>query len=287
MRMMRQTIRHVLVIANTEKPHAEVLAEEVRIYLEQQGIDVVVFRYAGNAAQPTLKDYDLAISLGGDGTVLFSSRILSSRSIPILPVNLGDFGFITEVTQEEWKEAFEQYRSGVIEAERRLLISVSHIRGGREIGKYIGLNDAVISSAGIAKIVRLSVRLSETFVARYRADGIIVATPTGSTAYSAAAGGPILHPGMEAMIINPISPFTLSHRPLVVPAEEQIDIEIDEYQRTSLVMTVDGQAEIPVRPLDRIAVRASAERAQILRSEKRTFYDVLRSKLNWSGGPDA
>ncbi len=284
---MRLTIRHVLVIANTEKPHADALAEEVRIYLEEQGIDVVVFRYSGNAAQPALKDYDLAISLGGDGTVLFSSRILSSRSIPILPVNLGDFGFITEVIQEEWKDAFEQYRSGVIEAERRLLVSVTHIRGGREIGKYIGLNDAVISSAGIAKIVRLSVRLSETFVARYRADGIIVATPTGSTAYSAAAGGPILHPGMEAMIINPISPFTLSHRPLVVPAEEQIDIEIDEYQRTSLVLTVDGQAQIPVLPLDRIAVRASVERARILRSEKRTFYDVLRSKLNWSGGPDA
>ncbi|MFW5843387.1 MAG: NAD(+)/NADH kinase, partial [Spirochaetota bacterium] len=286
-RKMRLTIRHVLVIANTEKPHADALAEEVRIYLEEQGIDVVVFRYSGNAAQPTLKDYDLAISLGGDGTVLFSSRILSSRSIPILPVNLGDFGFITEVTQDEWKDAFEQYRSGVIEAERRLLVSVTHIRRGREIGKYIGLNDAVISSGGIAKIVRLSVRLSETFVARYRADGIIVATPTGSTAYSAAAGGPILHPGMEAMIINPICPFTLSHRPLVVPAEERIDIEIEEYQRTSLVLTVDGQAQIPVRPLDRIAVRASVERAQILRSEKRTFYDVLRSKLNWSGGPDA
>ena len=287
MREMRLTIRQVLVIANAEKPNAATLAEEVRVYLEKQGIDVVVFRYSGNAAQPALKDYDLAISLGGDGTVLFSSRILSSRSIPILPVNLGDFGFITEVTQDEWKDAFEQYRSGVIAAERRLLISVTHTRGGREIGKYIGLNDAVISSAGIAKIVRLSVRLSETFVARYRADGIIVATPTGSTAYSAAAGGPILHPGMEAMIINPISPFTLSHRPLVVSADEQIDIEIDEYQRTSLVLTVDGQAEIPVRPLDRIAVRASAERAQILRSEKRTFYDVLRSKLNWSGGPDA
>ncbi len=284
---MRLTIRHVLVIANTEKPRAATLAEEVRIYLEKQGIDVVVFRYSGNASQPILKDYDLAISLGGDGTVLFSSRILSSRSIPILPVNLGDFGFITEVTQDEWKDAFEQYRSGFIEAERRLLVSVTHIREGREIGKYIGLNDAVISSAGIAKIVRLSVRLSETFVARYRADGIIVATPTGSTAYSAAAGGPILHPAMDAMIINPISPFTLSHRPLVVSAEERIDIEIDEYQRTSLVLTVDGQAEIPVRPLDRIAVRASAERAQILRSQKRTFYDVLRSKLNWSGGPDA
>ncbi len=280
-------IRRVLVIANAEKEHAESLAEEVRGYLESQGIDVVLFRYSGTASQPILEDYDLAISLGGDGTVLFSSRILSSRSIPILPVNLGDFGFITEVTQDEWKDAFERYRSGGIEAEKRLLITVIHSRGGRDIGEYIGLNDAVISSGGISKIVRLAVRLSETFVARYRADGIIVATPTGSTAYSAAAGGPILHPGMEAMILNPISPFTLSHRPLVVPANERIEIEVEEYQRTTVIMTVDGQAEIPVRPLDRITVRASSERAQILRSDKRTFYDVLRSKLNWSGGPDA
>jgi NAD+ kinase len=151
----------------------------------------------------------------------------------------------------------------------------------------MGLNDAVISASGISKIVKLSVRLSDTPLGRYRADGIIVATPTGSTAYSAAAGGPILHPEMDAMILNPICPFTLSHRPIVVPHDEEIVVEVEEEQRTGLMMTVDGQSEFPLKPDDRIVIRASEEKARIVRSNKRTFYEVLRTKLNWSGGPDA
>jgi NAD+ kinase len=202
-------------------------------------------------------------------------------------VNLGDFGFITEVTRDEWIDAFERFRSGMIEAGDRLLITVTVHRQGKEIATFMGLNDAVISASGISKIVKLSVRLSDTPLGRYRADGIIVATPTGSTAYSAAAGGPILHPEMDAMILNPICPFTLSHRPIVVPHDEEIVVEVEEEQRTGLMMTVDGQSEFPLKPDDRIVIRASEEKARIVRSNKRTFYEVLRTKLNWSGGPDA
>mgnify|MGYP006288550871 CR=1 FL=1 len=284
---MKLEINKVLLIANLLKDEAEKIAADIRGYLENQGIEVVVFGFRGKASQPALEDYDLAISLGGDGTVLFSSRILSSHSIPILPVNLGDFGFITEVTRDEWIDAFERFRSGMIEAGDRLLITVSVHRQDKEIATFMGLNDAVISASGISKIVKLSVRLSDTPLGRYRADGIIVATPTGSTAYSAAAGGPILHPEMEAMILNPICPFTLSHRPIVVPHDEEIVVEVEEEQRTGLMMTVDGQSEFPLKPDDRIVIRASEEKARIVRSNKRTFYEVLRTKLNWSGGPDA
>jgi NAD+ kinase len=284
---MKLEINKVLLIANLLKDEAEKLAADIRGYLENQGIEVVVFGFRGKASQPALEDYDLAISLGGDGTVLFSSRILSSHSIPILPVNLGDFGFITEVTRDEWIDAFERFRSGMIEAGDRLLITVTVHRQGKEIATFMGLNDAVISASGISKIVKLSVRLSDTPLGRYRADGIIVATPTGSTAYSAAAGGPILHPEMDAMILNPICPFTLSHRPIVVPHDEEIVVEVEEEQRTGLMMTVDGQSEFPLKPDDRIVIRASEEKARIVRSNKRTFYEVLRTKLNWSGGPDA
>jgi NAD+ kinase len=284
---MKLEINKVLLIANLLKDEAEKLAADIRGYLENQGIEVVVFGFRGKASQPALEDYDLAISLGGDGTVLFSSRILSSHSIPILPVNLGDFGFITEVTRDEWIDAFERFRSGMIEAGDRLLITVSVNRQGKEIATFMGLNDAVISASGISKIVKLAVRLSDTPLGRYRADGIIVATPTGSTAYSAAAGGPILHPEMDAMILNPICPFTLSHRPIVVPHDEEIVIEVEEEQRTGLMMTVDGQSEFPLQPDDRVVIRASEEKARIVRSNKRTFYEVLRTKLNWSGGPDA
>jgi NAD+ kinase len=284
---MKIEINKVLVIANLLKDDAEKLTSDLRSYLESQGIQVVVFGFRGKAAQPVLDDYDLAVSLGGDGTVLFSSRILSSRSIPILPVNLGDFGFITEVTRDEMIDAFERYRSGMIEAGKRLLISATVTREGTQIATFVGLNDAVISATGISKIVKLSVRLSDTPLGRYRADGVIVATPTGSTAYSTAAGGPILHPEMEAMILNPICPHTLSHRPLVVPADEAISIEVEGEQRTNVIITVDGQSDFPLQPGDVVTITQAPERARIVRSNKRTFYEVLRTKLNWSGGNNA
>jgi NAD+ kinase len=269
------------------KDDAQGLAEDIRTHLEANDIDVVVFGFKGKPAQPHLDDFDLAISLGGDGTVLFSSRILSSRNIPILAVNLGDFGFITEVSKNEWLDAFEKYRSGLLDVGNRILLSVVVVRNGHEIGHFTGLNDAVVSGAGISKIVKLSVSLSDVELGRYRADGIIVATPTGSTAYSAAAGGPILYPELDAMIINPICPFTLSHRPIVVPGAERICIDVEPQQRTKVILTVDGQTVTPLLPEDTVRIERSPVRARIIRSSRRTFYEVLRSKLNWSGGPDA
>lgn len=284
---MRLEIRKVLLVVNLEKDDAESLAEDIRTHLEANDIEVVVFGFRGKPAQPHLDSFDLAISLGGDGTVLFSSRILSAKNIPILAVNLGDFGFITEVSKNEWLDAFEKYRSGLLDVGERILLSVTVVRDGQEIGHFTGLNDAVVSGAGISKIVRLQVSLSDVELGRYRADGIIVATPTGSTAYSAAAGGPILYPELDAMIINPICPFTLSHRPIVVPGSERICIDIESVQRTKVILTVDGQTVTPLLPKDTVRIERSPVLARIIRSSKRTFYEVLRSKLNWSGGSDA
>lgn len=282
---MAVDIRRVLVIANLQKNGVSEVTDEVRDYLEKRGIEVVVFGYRGRPAHPTVEEFDLAISLGGDGTVLFSARILSYSAIPILAVNLGDFGFITEVTRDEWTEAFDKYCAGELGVGERLMIAVGVERSGIEVARFTGLNDTVVSAGGISKIVKLSVQLGDSSVGRYRADGVMVATPTGSTAYSAAAGGPILHPEMEAMILNPISPFTLAHRPLVVPAEEVIYIEVEEEQRTNVILTVDGQSVFPLQPRDRICVCRAPTKARIIRSDVRTFYEVLRSKLNWSGEP--
>ncbi len=280
-------INRVLLVANYQKPEAQGLAEEMRAYFEAQGITVVVFGFCGRAAAPEVDSFDLAISLGGDGTVLFASRFLSSRRVPILAVNLGDFGFITEVTRDEWQSAFEKYRAGQLAAGERLILAVEVYRGGTRIAEFLGLNDAVVAAQGISKVVKLSVSLLEDKLGTYRADGIIVATPTGSTAYSAAAGGPILHPEMEAMIINPICPFTLSHRPIVVHGEEHITMSVETEQRTGVILTIDGQTVFTLEPSDEVRVRRFHEKARIIRSDKRTFYEVLRSKLNWSGGPDA
>jgi NAD+ kinase len=283
---MPKHIRSVLIIANVGKPGAHALAEEIRNVLTGRGVSVAIFEYEGVAHEVPGKDgHDLAITLGGDGTVLFASRVLAGSDIPILPVNLGDFGFISEVGHDEWLPAYESFLSGEIEAGPRLVLEVTVVRDGRQICKFRGLNDAVVSSEGISRMVRLDVRLTEQPIGRYRADGVIVATPTGSTAYSAAAGGPILHPEMSAMILNPICPFTLSHRPIVLPDDEEINVTVDRGQRTNVALTVDGQSLTSLLPGDIVTVRAGDRRAYIVRSNRRTFYEVLRNKLRWSGEP--
>ncbi len=283
---MKHAIQSVLIIANTGKPDAHDLASAMESFFSEQGIQTDSFHYAGVAHDiPIERQYDLAITLGGDGTVLFASRVLAAHRVPILPVNLGDFGFISEVGHSEWREAFASYVAGEIVAGSRLVLQVCVYRNGAEFCRFHGLNDAVVSSEGISRMVRLSVSLGEQHLGTYKADGVMVATPTGSTAYSAAAGGPILHPEMDAMILNPICPFTLSHRPIVLPPDEEVRISIDQPQRTNVALTVDGQSLTPLGAGDYIVVRASGERAQIIRSDQRTFYEVLRTKLNWSGGP--
>lgn len=283
---MSRSVQNVLIIANLHKERAGEVAELIRDELEERGINAVVFRFRGKPASPPIDHYDLAFSLGGDGTVLFASRILSGRPIPIIGINMGDFGFLTEITENEWREAFDEYRAGKLEIADRILQDVTVERDGEQISAMIGLNDTVISAAGIAKIIRLSVCLGGANLGNYRADGIIVATPTGSTAHSAAAGGPILDPRMDAMVINPICPFTLSHRPIVVPGDETVTIRVEQQQRTEVLMTVDGQIVLPLKANDLVTIRRSASRARIVRARKRNFYDVLRNKLNWSGGPD-
>lgn len=284
---MLKEIRSVLIIANTGKAGAHKLAEEISGVLRKRDIRVQTFMYEGVAHEVPQKDnHDLAITLGGDGTVLFASRALAGHLIPILPVNLGDFGFISEVAHDEWLPAFESFVAGDIEAGPRLVLEVCVIRDGAELCSFRGLNDAVVSSEGISRMVRLDVRLTEQPIGRYRADGVIVATPTGSTAYSAAAGGPILHPEMSAMILNPICPFTLSHRPIVLPEDEEIIITVDPAQRSAVALTVDGQSLTPLHPSDAVRVKASERRALIIRSNRRTFYEVLRNKLKWSGEPN-
>ena len=284
---MTVDIRRVLLVANYQKPAARELVDEIRAYLEGQAVAVVVFAFSGKTAPPEVDSFDLAISLGGDGTVLFASRFLSSHRVPILAVNLGDFGFITEITRDEWQVAFEKFRAGKLAAGDRLVLAVEVFRGGVKVAEFQGLNDAVVAAQGISKIVKLSLELLEDRLGPYRADGMIIATPTGSTAYSAAAGGPILHPEMEAIIINPICPFTLSHRPIVVHAQERVTIAIEPEQRTGVILTIDGQTVYTLEPGDEVRVCRSPDKVRIIRSDKRTFYEVLRTKLNWSGGPDA
>lgn len=279
-------VKKVVIIVNLLKSDSEVLLREMTEYFRERKIDIHTVSFRGKPDCDHTIMADLALSLGGDGTALYSARILPD-SIPILAVNLGSVGFITEISKDEWKDTFEKFEKNKIGISERRMLDIGVFRQETKIYEFIALNDCVVSSDGIAKMTRLHVSLAECVLGEYRADGVIISTPTGSTAYSGAAGGPILDPEMEAMIINPICPYTLSNRPLVVPGNSSITVDVDMYQRTNIILSVDGQTVIPLQPGDRVMCVISAKRAKLIRSDKRSFYEVLRTKLRWSGAPDA
>ncbi len=279
------SISRVLVFANGIKPQAVELADRISETLTAENISVFRMSLGQNIAEEiSLDTIDMVVSLGGDGTVLTCARAIAGYDIPILAVNLGQFGFITEIRQDEWYDAFHAFLAGKVGVSQRLMIQVRLFRDEVCIATCTGLNEMVVAATGISKIVNLTASTSRGRLGSYRADGLLVATPTGSTAYSAAAGGPILHPDLDAMILNPICPFTLSNRTLVMPGHEVVRIQVDHSQRTDVVMTVDGQEVHALKADDIIEVCRSHHRAGIIESDRRSFYEVLRSKLHWSGG---
>lgn len=275
----------VLIIANRTKPDVGVLIEEVTAFCRDRGAAAEV-RYADDretASYPT--DIVLAVTLGGDGTVLYAARHLPV-SVPVLAVNLGTVGFITESARENWKHYLDCFFRNDYVCSPRLLLSVGLCRGGQTVS-YPALNDAVICAGGISKLVSVDLAIDGFFVGRFRADGLVCATPTGSTAYSAAAGGPILDPEMKAMVISPVCPYTLSNRPLVIPAGKTVTVEPSADNKTELILTLDGQEVIRLNADDRLKITISDRKLFLIKDPKRHFYDVLRSKLNWSGGTHA
>lgn len=281
---MGVTINRVLVVANRSRRATVPILQEIDAYFEKKGITLV--HHFSDRVPTRLKDVNLVISLGGDGTLLLCARAVAERGIPILAVNTGTFGFITEISSHEWMQAYERYVEGELGLSPRIMIRADVVRNGDVVDSRNGLNDAVITSRGVSRLIGLRLYLSGSYAGRYRADGVIIATPTGSTAYSMGAGGPILHPEMEAFILNPICPFTLSNRPLVVPADETVEMEVEETRRAEVLLAVDGSTPIPLEAGDRVVYGKLPVKSLIIRSDKRNFYEVLRSKLNWSGEPN-
>jgi NAD+ kinase len=284
---VRKRIHRVIIFVNSLKEEAVALRQEVEQHLRRLSIASETVPVDETNLPSIPEDTDLAITLGGDGTLLYGARCLAGCNVPILAVNLGDFGFITEISSSEWADVLTNYLEGRLGVSRRVMFDAELQRAGEILQSFSGLNDAVVRAGDLARIIALRVQLSSTYVARYRADGLIVATPTGSTAYSMSAGGPILHPEMDAFILNPICPFTLSNRPIVIPGEEICILEVEAIQRTKIVLVIDGQEVCNLKPKDRVVFSKSAKHTLIIQSDKRNFYEVLRSKLNWAGEPNA
>ena len=281
-----RNVSRILIIANLARPATAGLLAEMKEFFAARGLEATVISYKDKEKpEPVTGQYDLAISLGGDGTVLSSARLLADKKIPIMPVNLGSFGFITEISKEEWKDAFEKYAAGLLSVGERILLRLRVLRAGKEVFTGTAMNEMVVFSGTTSRLVRLSAYVSGHPIGHYRADGVIVSTPTGSTAYSAAAGGPMLHPEMEALQLVPICPFSLSHRPLVIPASEKVVIDVDEGQRTDVLLSVDGQDTFLLWERDSIHASVAKTRVRIVKSDRRSFYAVLKTKLGWSAEP--
>jgi NAD+ kinase len=223
---------------------------------------------------------DLLIVLGGDGTLLSAARLAAERKVPILAVNLGGLGFLTTVSQDELYSILEEIFSGKHRVSERVMLESEIVRAGAVVRRQIALNDAVLNKAALARIMDLELRVDGEYVTTYKADGLILSTPTGSTGYSLAAGGPIVYPIVDAFVITPICPHTLTNRPLVIPDSAMIEVDFKS-EDDAVFLTLDGQVGIELVRGDHIRVRKAAEKLLLVRPAKKTYYQILRSKLKW------
>ncbi|HVS89722.1 MAG TPA: NAD(+)/NADH kinase [Candidatus Acidoferrum sp.] len=230
--------------------------------------------------QELANESDLLLVLGGDGTLLAAARVAAPRGIPILPVNMGSLGFLTSFTLEEMFPALEEALAGRSSVSERVLLRVELDRGGQVIDGQRVLNEAVINKGALARMIELELKIDGAFVCRYRADGLIVATPTGSTAYSLSAGGPIVHPSVESLVITPICPHTLSDRPLVLRDSSSVEVSLSG-DAESVFLTLDGQKGIPMQSGDRVRIARAPERLKLIQPPRKSYFNILRSKLKW------
>jgi NAD+ kinase len=228
-----------------------------------------------------VREAEALVVLGGDGTLLAASQLMDERSIPVLGVNFGSLGFLTDVALTELYPALEGLLAGSLASEERRLLKASVKRPGQPDAEHHVLNDVVITKAALSRIIELDVSIDGLFVSAFRADGLIVSSPTGSTAYNLAAGGPILHPALPAVLLTPICPHMLSNRPLVVKDEAKIEVRLREARDSLVHITFDGQQGFPLSAKDVVSVTRSPRVLRLVRAPARDYYEVLRTKLKW------
>ncbi len=234
----------------------------------------------GKTRHQIAEEADLFLVLGGDGTLLAASREAAVRGIPILPINMGSLGFLTSFTVEELYPALEATLFGEFAIDERVLLLVERVNRDQVLTQQRVLNDAVVHKGTLARMIELELYIDGGFVCRYRADGLIVATPTGSTAYSMSAGGPIVHPAVESILITPICPHTLSDRPVVVRDTSNIELRLSA-SSDSVFLTLDGQTGSPAQIGDRIRITRAPERLKLIHPPNKTYFEILRNKLKW------
>jgi NAD+ kinase len=289
MKPRRQPFRSVGIVAKPHSPVSRAIVRRLAALFQRRGVRCLcdpgtarILGERGKARRAAVlsSSVDLMLVLGGDGTLLGVARNMPARPVPILGVNLGSLGFLTETTLEEMESTLEEILEGRFEVEERMMLQAAMLRGRKVISRQRVLNDVVINKSALARILEMNVKINRKFVAVYHADGLILSTPTGSTAYSLSAGGPIVLPSVHAFCITPICPHALTNRPLVVPDAASIEVTLQSGAE-DVYCTMDGQVGLPMRAGDRLQVRRSGASLPLVVSQHRNYFDVLRRKLRW------
>jgi NAD+ kinase len=281
-------IRRVGICVKPDQPQLAELLRALEKWLVERGLEALPDPEAGRSTSAAglprgelAGQTDLVVVLGGDGTLLAVARAIGDRDVPILGVNLGTLGFLAEIAREELFAALEAVLAGRFRIEERMRLDVNVVRGDASLGRYLALNDAVVSNTALSRMVHLEMRADGAAVTTYHADGLIVATPTGSTAYSLSAGGPLVYPTMGALLLTPISAHTLTQRPLVLPETCEVQLRVSDTRGGHVHLTVDGQVGRELAQGDLVTVRRAARPARLLVDPARSRFDVMRAKLRW------
>ena len=288
-------IRSIGIISKPRKKELEAILPGLLSWLREKGVQAILDRETASSLNSETRSgldvpvlprcdlpakSDLILVLGGDGTLLAAARNVRAHNVPILAVNLGSLGFLTAVTVGELYDSLDLVLNGKHHIDCRKMLQIQVVRSGTSTATYHALNDAVLNKGAISRILDFEAYVDGRFVTLFKADGVIISTPTGSTAYSLAAGGPIIHPSVEAFIVTPICPHTLTNRPLVVPDRSRIEIVV-KTEAESVFLTVDGQVGVSLHNEDRIACELSPSRINLVSPPHTEFFEVLRSKLKW------
>ena len=281
------------IVAKPGHQQAKDLVKQLVEFIQEQNLEIILDKDTAalinskntinvERRRNITKTCDIAVILGGDGTLISVSRHPSKNSPKIIGVNLGTLGFLTEISIEELKDTLVKTINNKVKLEERKLLETSISKAGEDEITTYAINDVVISKETIARIFPTKIYIDSCYAANLKGDGVIISSPSGSTAYSLAAGGTIVHPGVSAMLITPICPHSLTSRPLVVPGEAKIDLEIGPADEIKSFLTVDGQEGYPLNSGDKVSVKTSEYAVRFVKSESKSYYDILSSKLKWA-----
>lgn len=284
----KTSLKTAAIISRPDRPRVSEIIPGLVDWLRKHDYNVIIDEESGKyLSGPEIvprdamagKPLDLVIVLGGDGTLLSAARVTATIDVPLLGVNLGSLGFLTEVPLQSMYSMLEAIADGRAASEHRSLMQVELLRGDQVLGSYLVFNDAVVNKTALARLNTYDLFIDKAFVAGYRADGMIIATPTGSTAYSLSAGGPVLMPTVKALVVTPVAPHSLTHRPLVVPDSAEIEILLRSEDEVAY-LSLDGQPGLDMRDGDRVRCRRSQHEVSLFRTGT-DFFHVLRNKLKW------